>query len=90
MQLLLLIRKRINLKVIWGYFEQAFLVISLPLLQTDENCIKNTINQSLLGEACDRMRMRQLTPKSVYTYENLYSQISITNIAFYAQKLSLQ
>ena len=41
-------------------------------------------------EACDRTHMRQHMPKSIYMYENSYVQISITDIASCAQKLSSQ
>ena len=47
-------------------------------------------SQSLPGEACDRTRTRQHTPKSIYSYENSYIQISLTNIASHEQKLSSQ
>ena len=42
------------------------------------------------GEARDRERTRQHMPNSIYVYENSYVQISITNIALYARKLSSQ
>ena len=44
--------------------------------------------QSLPWEACHGTDTHQHTPKSIYMYENSYIQISITNIALYAWKLS--
>ena len=35
--------------MISSYFEHAFLVKPLPLLCTDENCIKNTVKQDFLS-----------------------------------------
>ena len=46
--------------------------------------------QSLAGEPWDHTHTHQHTPKSIYEYENSYVQISITNNASYARKLSLQ
>ena len=51
------------------------------------NC---AMKQSLPEEVCDCTCACQHTPKSVYVYENLYVQISVTNIASYGQKLSSQ
>ena len=46
--------------------------------------------QPLPGEVYDRTRMGHYTPKSIYLYKTSYVQITITNIASYAPKLSSQ
>ena len=52
--------------------------------------VSNLPHQSFPGEACDRTRMRQHMPKSIYANKNLYVQISITDIALHVPKLSSQ
>ena len=46
--------------------------------------------QSLPAEECDHMHTCQHMPKLICAYKNLYVQVSITNIASCAQKLSSQ
>ena len=65
----------------WAHFLGAKTsILSMKVPQT----------QPLPGEVYDRTRMGHYTPKSIYLYKTSYVQITITNIASYAPKLSSQ
>lgn len=51
---------------------------------------EDLLDSSLCPERCAIAPTHQNVPKSIYTSENFYVQISITNIVSYVQKLSSQ